>query len=224
MWLSTILTFILILLVAPKPTLSSEYLHKVRALTVAEKMKSVFEEMKDYSCDLEIIYYQDGIEDQRWRLQLSFKKERKIRMDFYHPWRSTVFYNDDDERIILKPFRLLPLKFKLSLDNAMATTPSGQRMDQADLKYLLDFLFRNLKSIRQREDEFHEDSEIVRFLIHALDHVEGKHLQRYRLSVSKKNWLPVRLERYSLQGKPIEVAIFRNYRINTDLEDKFFRP
>jgi outer membrane lipoprotein-sorting protein len=223
-WIYIISILALIVPTGVDSTQSSEHSHKARVLSVAQKMESTFKEMKDYTCDLEIIYYQDGIEDQRWRLQLSFKKERKIRMDFYHPWRSTVFYKDGDERIVLKPFRLLPLKFRFSLYHSMATTPSGQRLDQADLQYLLNFLFRNLKSVRQMEDEFEEDGELVRFRIRALDHVEGKHLQRYRLFVSKKNWLPIRLERYSLEGRPIEVAIFTNYRINTDLEDKFFRP
>lgn len=212
------------LLAVPKFVLSSELPYENRVLAIAQEMESVFRDVEDYTADVEIIYYEDGVEDERWRLRISFKRERKIRMDFYHPWRSTVFYNGGDEEIILKPFRFLPLKFRLSLKNTMATTPTGQRVDQADMKYLLEFLLKNLKSIQQIEDEFQDDGEQIKFLLWALDHVEGKHLEKYRFFVSKRNWLPMRLERYNLEDEPIETAIFKNHAINVNLEDKLFRP
>lgn len=204
--------------------MSSELPDENRVLAVAQKMESVFKNIEDYTANVEIIYYEDGVEDKRWRLRISFKRERKIRMDFYHPWRSTVFYNGGDEKITLKPFRFLPLKFRLSLKNRMAKTPTGQRVDQTDMKYLLEFLFKNLESIDQVENEFEEDGERIRFLVWALDHVEEKYPEKYRFFVSKKNWLPIRLERYDLEDKPIEVAIFKNHAINVNLEDKLFCP
>jgi hypothetical protein len=49
-------------------------------------------------------------------------------------------------------------------------------------------------------------------------------VEKYRVTLLRMNWLPVRIERYTPEGKPIEIDIIQNYRINTHLEDTFFAP
>ena len=107
----------------------------------------------------------------------------------------------------------------------MIKTLAGQKIDQTDMGYFIDFLSRNLKMVKQKEEEeFHEDEEQIKFLFLAMDYIKEKSLEKYRIFVSKKNWLPIRIERYNLEGQLIEVSILQNYTINTHLEDKYFLP
>jgi outer membrane lipoprotein-sorting protein len=90
--------------------------------------------------------------------------------------------------------------------------------------YFVDFMSKNLKRIKQVEDELHEDGEQVKFVFWAKDYIEEKSDEKYRISISKKHWLPIRIERYSLEGKLLEKTEIKNYIINTHLEDKLFIP
>ena len=106
----------------------------------------------------------------------------------------------------------------------MVKTPSGQRIDQTDVNYFIEFLFKNLKWIEEGENEYHEENDRIEFSFSAMDYVEGKRLERYRVSVSKNNWLLLRIARYDLEGTPIETISFKKYTINPELEDRFFSP
>ncbi len=90
--------------------------------------------------------------------------------------------------------------------------------------HFIDFMSKNLKSVKQREDEFYEDRERVKFLFWAKDYIEDKIPEKYWISISKKHWLPIRIERFSLEGKPLEITDIKNYSINSHLEDKFLIP
>jgi hypothetical protein len=64
----------------------------------------------------------------------------------------------------------------------------------------------------------------MKFWLWGLDYIEGKDLEKYRIFIKKQNWLPIRIERYDLGGKPLEVSIIQNYAINTRLGEKIFIP
>jgi len=189
-------------------------------------MESAFKTIENYACEVEQIFFQNGMEDQRYRFKFYFKKQKKIRVDFSHPYSSmTLFYMDGEKEATVVPFRFMPgLKFRFAVDNPMIKTLAGQRIDQTDMGHFIDFLTKNLKGVNQGEDEFHEDKERVRFLFWARDYIEEKSLEKYRIFVSKRYWLPVRIERYTLEGKPLETTDIQNYSINTHLEDKLFVP
>ena len=87
-----------------------------------------------------------------------------------------------------------------------------------------DSFSKNLKRVEQKENEFHEDEERVEFLFWAMDYIEGKSLEKYRISISKKHWLPIRIERYSLEDKLLEVSDIKSYVLNVHLGDKLFLP
>ena len=201
-----------------------EVSHENEILAVVQRMISVFEDVEDFTCDTEVTYYDEGVEDQRWRIKFFFKKGRQFRVDFSSPYKGvSIFYRGGDEKLIVRPFRFLPaLSFSLSIHDAIARTPSGQRIDQTDVGYFIRFVFNNLRSIEQRENEFHQDEERITFLFWAMDYIEGKSLEKYRVSVSKKIWFPLRVERYDYEGKLIELIIFRNHTINSHLEDTIF--
>jgi outer membrane lipoprotein-sorting protein len=106
----------------------------------------------------------------------------------------------------------------------MFKSPSGQRIDQADVEYIIKFLYKNIKWIQKRESEFFEEENRIKFMFWARDYVENRNLEKYRVSVSKKNWLPVQIERYDFEGKPIEIVVFKKYTINSHLKDEFLLP
>ncbi len=100
---------------------------KTESLAVAQEMESAFETLEDYTCEVEQIFYQNGVEDQRYRFKFYFKKKKKIRVDFSHPYSAlTIFYNEGDKEATVMPFRSVPaLKFRFSIDNAMIKTIAG---------------------------------------------------------------------------------------------------
>jgi len=222
--LSIFLLSAVMLLEATSLRASAEPSGEEKILAVVRKMISVFENVEDFTCETEVTYYNEGIEDQQWRVKFFFKKGKKFRVDFSYPYRGvSIFYRGGDEKLTVRPFRFLPaLKFRFSIDAPIAKTPSGQRINQTDVGYFIRFIFNNLKSIEQRESEFQDDGERIQFLFWALDYIEGKSLEKYRVFVSRKNWFPLRVERYNLEGKLVELIIFKNYVINSHLEDEFF--
>jgi len=218
------LTIFLILLISS--AYSAEPSAGSRVLGIVQKMESAVKGMEDYTCEVEQLFFQNGVEDQSYRFKFYFKKEKRIRVDFSHPYSSlTIFYSDGDKEATVMPFRFIPtLKFRFSIDNPMIKTLAGQRIDQTDMGYFVDFMSKNLQKIKQGEDEFHEDGEQVKFLFWAKDYIEEKSNEKYRIFISKKHWLPIRIERYSLEDKLLEKTEIKNYIINTHLEDKLFVP
>lgn len=197
-----------------------------RILVVAQNMEAAFKKLEDYACDVEQIFYQDGAESQRYLFKFYFKKEKKIRVDFYQPHSGlTIFYHDEEKEATVMPLRSLSgLKFRLSVDNALLKTLAGQRINQTDMGYFIKFMFKHLRSVEQKENEFREDNERVEFLFWAWDYVEEKSAEKYRISISKRHWLPIRIERYNLEDRRLEVTVIRNYVLDAHLEDKFFTP
>ncbi len=197
-----------------------------RILAVAENMETAFKELEDYTCEVEQIFYQDGVENQRYLFKFYFKKEKKIRVDFSQPHSGlTIFYHDEEREATVIPLRSLPgLKFRLSIDNHLLKTLAGQRISQTDMGYFIKFMFKNLRSVKQKENEFREDNERVEFLFWAMDYIEEKFPEKYRISISKKYWLPIRIERFNSEGRHLEVTDIKNYVLNADLQDKFFIP
>ena len=159
-------------------------------------MESAVKGIEDYTCEVEQFFYQNGVEDQSYRFKFYFKRKKRIRVDFSHPYSSlTIFYSDGDKEATVMPFRFISsLKLRLSIDNPMIKTLAGQRIDQTDMEYFVDFMSKNLKRINQGEEEFFkEDGEQVKFLFWAKDYIEEKSAEKYRISISKKHWLPIRI-------------------------------
>jgi outer membrane lipoprotein-sorting protein len=197
-----------------------------RVLAVVQNMEAAFKKLEDYACDVEQIFYKDGAENQRYLFKFYFKKEKKIRVDFSQPYPGlTIFYQDEEKEATVMPVRSLSgLKFRLSVDNPLMKTLAGQRINQTDMGYFIQFMFKNLRGVDQKESEFREDGERVEFLLWAMDYIEERIPEKYRISVSKKHWLPLRIERYNLEDRRLEVTDIRNYVLNAHPEDKFFMP
>ena len=220
------LTSAFLLLMVISLSLLTEGAEENQVLAVVQKMESAFRTVEDYTCEVEQIFYQGGEENQHYRFKFYFKREKKIRVDFSYPYSSlTIFFKEGDKEVTVLPLRSIhALKFRLSIDNSLIHTPAGQRINQTDMDYFINFLLNNLEKVKQKADEFYEDKEQIRFWLRGYDYIGGKDPEKYRIIVSKRNWLPIRIERYDLEGKPLEVSIIQDYGINAHLSDKLFVP
>jgi outer membrane lipoprotein-sorting protein len=203
---------------------SAEVTGEHEILAVVRRMISEFEKADDFTCETEVTYYKGGEKDQQWRVKFFYTKEKQFRVDFSYPYKGmSVFYKGGDEELTVRPFGFFPaLKFRLSIHDPIARTPSGQRIDQTDVGYFIRFIFNNRETIRQRRNEFHEEEERIAFSFWALDYIDGKHPEKYRVFVSKEIWFPLRVERYDREGGLLELIVFRNHAINSHLEDTLF--
>jgi outer membrane lipoprotein-sorting protein len=218
------LFFIVGLIVPPASFAQKTDEDGVRA--IAERMKASFQAVEDYSNLVEQIYFKEGIESQRSRFHYFFKRPNKIRVDLVEPHSGvTLFYLRGEKKVTLRPFASLPsLKMRLSVDNSLLRTPTGQQIHQSDMIFFIEFLFRNLATVPQGESEMEEGKEQISFLFWAREYLKSELPERYRISVSTRNWFPLRVERYSPEGHPMEISVMQNYVVNAHLDDRFFTP
>ncbi len=223
-----VLTWILIALTSPSPVLtearSADSTNPV--LSLARKMRSSFQAVDNYSCEVENIYFFGGLEDRRYHLNFHFKRGDFFRMDFVHPFEGmTLFYRGGEKDFTVRPVRAAPaITLRLPVANPLFTSPSGQRLDQTSIEYFLDFLFRNLRAVKQGNPEWKESEEQIVFWFWGMDYIEERSPEKYLVTISKKFWLPLRFERYDLRGVPQEFTVFSAYRINEPLGGEFFKP
>ena len=190
--------------------------HNIVAL--AEKMISIVGEVEGFQCKTEIQYFKEGKEYKRYRFTFYTNQSGEIRLRFSRPYPGvSAFYRKGDDKITVQPFRFLPIvKFRLSLTNPRVISPSGQRIDQGTMEYLIQFFYENCELIQQRESKYADKGDEIDCTYWAKDYTgrEGENLNRYRLIVSKENWFPTRIERFDPEGLPIEVITFDEYEIH----------
>lgn len=193
---------------------------------VLEKMKTHFRMLEDYSCEVEQVYFQSGEETQRIFFTYYFRKDKQIRIDFSYPQSGmTIAHRKGDPSAVILPIRSLPwLKFRASVQSPLLRTFTGQRIDQTDIGYFIDFLERSLGETTQPDFEFREEKDETAFMIVARDYLEGKKLEKYRITLHREIWLPLRIERFSLENIPIEKSLLRRYILNARPGDAFFLP
>jgi outer membrane lipoprotein-sorting protein len=219
-----VLFFILGLIVPPASFAQKNEEDGVRA--IAERMKASFQSVEDYSTLVEQIYFKEGIESERSRFHYFFKRPDRIRVDLVQPHSGvTLFYLRGEKKVTLRPFASLPsLKMRFSVDNSILRTPTGQQIHQSDMIFFIDFLFRNLATVPQGDSEMEEGKAQISFLFRAREYVKSEIPERYRISVSTRNWFPLRVERYSPEGHPMEISTMQNYVVNSHLDERFFAP
>ena len=189
-------------------------------------MKNFYQGIGNYSSEVEQIYFSNKEEKERYLFLYSFKKPGKIRVDFLEPHSGlSIFYQKGEETAVIRPFPSLSfIKFSISIENSLIKTPTGQGLNQTDMEYFIDFLFRNLAEVRQKDHQFREEKDQVHFLFWAKDYVRGADPEKYQIFLSRQNWFPVRIERYSPAGAPIEFSSIQNYVFNRPLSNGAFSP
>jgi outer membrane lipoprotein-sorting protein len=204
----------------------SEASDRNRIRETLEKVKNHFQKLEDYSCEVEQVYFQKDGEIRHFFFTYYFRADGRIRIDFTFPQSgATLFYRKGEPEATILPVRFLPgLRFRWSIQSPFLRTYTGQGLEQTDMGYFIDFLERSLAETRQPDFDFKEEREDLVFWILARDYLQGKDLEKYRITLSKSIWLPLQIERYSLENSPIEKSLLRNYILNARPGDPFFRP
>jgi outer membrane lipoprotein-sorting protein len=198
-----------------------------RILETAGRIEDTYGGLRSYACDIEGIYFSSGKEFQRYVFKFNFRKPDRFRIEFSRPYSGvTIFYTEGEKEFTARPLAAYPsAQFRVSVDNPLFKSPTGQKLSQLHMNYFLAFLKRNASELPQDDSEFRYDEEAVSFWLSARDYLTGKAPERYRIFINKKVWLPARFERYDMMGIPLEFTIFRNYRIDPAFLDKsFFDP
>lgn len=185
-------------------------------VAAVQKMTAALEGVEGFRCEADIRYYRNGKADKRFVFTLHAETQGSVSLTFSRPYPGVkVVYRQGDNKLTIKPFQFLPVvSFRLSIDNPLVTSPSGQRIDHCTLEYLIKFLYENGELISKRESEYREGKERVEFICWAKDYTGAKELNRYRVVVLKENWFPSRVERYNQNDLPIEIISFKNYTID----------
>jgi outer membrane lipoprotein-sorting protein len=195
-----------------------------RIMEIAGRIEDTYGKIQSYSCDIEGIYFSLGQEFQRYIFKFYFFKPDRFRIEFSRPYSGvTVFYTDGEKDFISRPFHAFPsVLYRLSADNPLFKSPTGQKLSQLHMSYFISFLRRNARELPQDNSDFRDDEVAVSFWLSAKDYLAGKVLERYRISIYKKVWLPARLERYDSEGHPLEYTFFINYQIDPPVDRAFF--
>jgi len=185
-------------------------------VAAVQKMAATLETVEEFRCDTDILYYRHGKADKRFIFTLHAGTQGSVSLTFSRPYPGVkVVYHQGDDKLMIKPFQFLPIvTFRLSIDNPLVTSPSGQRIDHCTLEYLIQFLHANGELITKRASEYCEDEERIEFMCWAKDYTNAKELNRYRVVVLKENWFPIRVERYNQHNLPIDSISFKNYTID----------
>jgi outer membrane lipoprotein-sorting protein len=195
-------------------------------LSVFQEMASQFEKVQSLTSDVNVLYFgYEGREITTYKLRYYYKKPNKFRVEFIGPFKGvTVFYRSGEDSLTVKPVSFLPGSLRLSIDNSLVKTPSGQRIDQTDWRYFLQFIEKNADLIQNRDSTVTELGDQLLLSFFAMDHVESKDLEKYVILVSKETLLPLCVERFDLEERPIDITVFKKQVTNTNLEDEFFEP
>lgn len=195
-----------------------------RILDVIVRIDNAYQKLLSYACDIEGIYFASGRESERYEFRFYFRKPNLFRIEFQRPYPGvTIFYTEGEKEFIARPLAAFPsVQFRLSVNNPLFKSPSGQGVNQMHLFYFLEFLRQNARTLPQVGADFQSDGEILSFWINAKDYVTGQLPERYRMHINTRVWLPDRFERFDLAGTPLEFTIFSNYRINPALDRAFF--
>jgi outer membrane lipoprotein-sorting protein len=195
-----------------------------RILEIAGRVEDTYGKLGSYACDVEGIYFSQGVEFQRYIFKFYFLKPDRFRIEFSRPYSGvTIFYTDGEKDFISRPFQTFPsVLYRFTVDNPLFKSPAGQNLSQLHMKYFLAFLKRNARELPQENSEFRNEEETVSFWLSARDYLAGKVPERYRIFIYKKVWLPARFERYDAGGHPLEYTLFRNCQIDPPLERAFF--
>ena len=195
-----------------------------RILEVASRIEAAYGKLQSYACDIEGIYYAAGREFERYVFRFYFRKPDRFRIEFRNPYSGvTIFYTEGEKEFTSRPLAAFPsVQFRLSVNNPLFKSPSGQAVNQLHLRYFLGFLRDNARNLPQENADFKSDGEILSFRLNAKDYVKGQVPERYRIYIDSRLWLPARFERFDLAGTALEFTIFSNYRINPALDGAFF--
>ncbi len=192
--------------------------------TLLARMETAYSRVIDYRTTVEVkTFISDGsFEIQRFLY--TFKKPKRIRLDFESPHRGMkMIYPDQNGKVAVR----LPgvghlLKFHLSPDNSLLHVASGQRIDQTDLGLLIENISHSLTDQRRGALDITEENGYVRVSVLAENHFRKGTVTLYHFFIGEALWLPEKVEESSSGGHLEREITFQNLRVNIGVSDNFF--
>lgn len=185
-----------------------------------QKMGSAYSAVHDYQAQMEIRKYQTDGSSTTKKFLYTFKKPKKIRLDFQSPYPGLiVIYPDKHGNVEVHRFFTL----HLSLDDPLLQIHEGQRIDQTDLGLLIKNMAHSLTDRRKGPLDVQTKGESIDLRVLADDHFRQGVITLYEFFVSKTILLPERVEESTPNGFLERVVIFRNLKINLGTSDEFFQ-
>jgi hypothetical protein len=187
-------------------------------------MEMAYAGLKDYQATVEIKTYQTDGSHKTQRFIYTFKKPKRIRLDFESPHRGMVFaYPDENGKVVMRlPGPVQFLKFHLAPDNPLLRLPSGQHIDQTDLGLLIENISRSLTDGRRGPIEIAEENRTLRIRALADDHFRQGVVTLYQFFIDERSWLPMKVEESSPVGDPQRTVTFHDLRINIGVPESYF--
>ncbi len=187
---------------------------------VIQKMESAYSAVHDYQAQMEIRTYQTDGSFAKKKFLYTFKKPKKIRLDFESPYPGLiVIYPDKNGKVEVHRFFTL----HLSPDDPLLQIDAGQRIDQTDLGLLIKNIGHSLTDRRRGPLDVQARGESIGLRVFADDHFREGVITLYEFFVSKKIWLPERVEESKPNGLLERVVFFRNLKMNLGTSDEFFQ-
>ncbi len=184
-----------------------------------KKMEGAYADVNDYQANMEIKTYGEDGSFKTKRFLYTFKKPKRIRLDFESPYAGMiVVYPDQNGKVVLRRF----FTFHLAPDNYFLRDSSGQRIDQTDMGLLIEKIAQSLTDHRRGPLETTENEKEIRIEVVADDHFRKGVVTRYRFFIDKRIFLPVRVEESTPGGLLERTIVFRSLRTNPKVPDSFF--
>lgn len=187
-----------------------------------KKIEAAYIGMNDYRCIL-LSKKDNGDEES---MEYFFKKPKQIRMELITPRKGAILtYRSGNSLVYVSPFswfRRLVLSFRL--DNPMVMSGNGHRVDESDIGSFIDTILKPaiINGEASLIDEIHEIPNSYLIKIDLKDEVRGRP-NKFKVWIDKKFLLPVRIDSYYPDWKPLESVTFRDLTINSGPSDDIFR-
>ena len=198
--------------------------HAAQMETIIQKMEAIYATVTDYQSTVEVTSAGQEGSLTREKFLYTFKRPRRIRIDFEVPNPGTVvIYSNKDGKVRVRPWGVKGI-FELHLDpdSFLLRLNSGQRVDQTDLGLLIVKIRESMEEHRRGPVELSESESAVEMSVVADNHFRGGVTTRYRFSIDKQTGLPVQVEESSLEGSFERRILFLGLRTNIGVPDSTF--
>lgn len=193
--------------------------------TILQKMEAAYDKVRDYQTEVETVFFEKDGSFEAQKSLYTFKKPKRIRLDFLSPQKGmTLLYPDPEGKVLMKPGGLLSiLRFHLTLDDARLENPAGQPISETDLGALIRNIRHSVTDQRRGPVSISQDEDVIQIHVLADDHFRDGVEARYQFLISKELWLPVQVGVSTPDGLQEQRIVFRDLLTNVDVPDDFFQ-
>jgi outer membrane lipoprotein-sorting protein len=190
-----------------------------------EKMDSAYARITDYQAKMEVRTYSNGHAFKAEKFLYTFKKPKKIRLDFESPRPGMILiYPDKKRKVGVRPSGWARfIKLSLTPDSFLLKTSSGQTIDQTDMGLLIRNISQSLNDGSYNNPELEKAGTTIRVQVLAENHFHKGVRTRYEFLIDRMKWLPVQVNEYTPDIVLERTIIFKDLRINIGIKDSFFQ-